>query len=127
ASTSPTAAKEVHPAPSHRATRKPDSSLLVSFQASATVLSVDPVTVRAVGADGGKGDGGSGSVSPEPAKTEAVKLPAPEKDSTRSVHVPAAALATPRVSKRPGAAQLPFVDSSMQRLTATVCPLGFTR
>ncbi len=62
-----------------------------------------------------------------PLKTVARYVPVPENDSTRSLHVPAAAFAIPRVSNRPGAAQFPLLAESMQRLEATTAPEGFTR
>ena len=81
------------------------------------------VAVSPVGADGGAG----GCPVPTAPKTSTWKDPDPEKLSIRSVHVPAAAPGMPIVSKRPGAAQLPLLASSMQRLTATWAPVGPSR
>ena len=109
----------------HRWTSKPVSSDELSAHASEIDVLDVAVAVRLPGAAGG--EGGGGATAPTAPKTSAEKDPEPEKDSTRSCHVPAAALATPRVSKRPGAAQLPFVASSMHRLIATTVPVGATR
>ena len=106
----------------HRWTVKDVSLDEVSVHDSPTVLEDVAVAASAVGAEGG----GDGSVPSAP-KTSTWKVPAPVKLSTRSVHVPAAALGTPIVSKRPGAAQLPLLASSTQRLTATWAPVGSRR
>ena len=79
------------------------------------------MAVRPVGAEG------AGHGRAHRAEDVRLERPPTEKDSTRSCQVPATALATPTVSKRPGAAQLPFVDSSMHRLIATTVPEGLTR
>ena len=88
-----------HPAPWQRSRAKASSSEDVSTHARSMVVADVAEALRPVGADGAVGPAG-----PSAPKTSASKEPAPEKDSTRSFHVPVTAAAMPSVSKRPGAA-----------------------
>ena len=110
------------PAPVPRWTSTPVSAVEGSVHDTDTDVLDVAEAANPVGADGAVG-----VTVPRAPKTSAVKEPEPENDSTRSCLVPDTALATPTDSNRPGAAQLTFVDSSMQRLIATTVPAGLTR
>src|SRR5262245_60360490 len=113
------------PAPEHRSTANPVSSVDASVHVSATELAEVACAVRFVG---GAGGGGGGGASPSAPMTAAWNVPVlPDEDSTRSVQVPDPALAVLSVSDRPAPAQLPLVALSMQRLDATTVPAGLTR